>query len=62
MKLFSKKSIIFYSVLGAITAFTIIPFIRSLLDYSTVVEVLITTGIVLPMYAVITRLLRKYLS
>ena len=62
MKLFSKKSIIFYSVLGAITAFTIIPFIRGLMDYSTIVEILITTAIVLPMYAVITRLFRKYLS
>ena len=62
MKIFSKKSIIFYSVLGAITAFTIIPFIRGLMDYSTIVESLITTAIVLPMYAVITRLFRKYLS
>jgi hypothetical protein len=62
MKIFSKKSIIFYSVLGAITAFTIIPFIRGLMDYSTIVEILITTSIVLPMYAVITRLFRKYLS
>ena len=62
MKIFSKKSIIFYSVLGAITAFTIIPFIRGLMDYSTIVEILITTAIVLPMCAVITRLFRKYLS
>tara|TARA_B100001769_G_scaffold148003_1_gene115911 strand:- start:2237 stop:2425 length:189 start_codon:yes stop_codon:yes gene_type:complete len=62
MKIFSKKSIIFYSVLGAITAFTIIPFIRGLMDYSTIVEILITTAIVLPMYAVITRLFRNYLS
>ena len=62
MKIFSKKSIIFYSVLGAITAFTIIPFIRGLMDYSTIVEILITTAIVLPMYAVITRLFRKYLN
>ena len=62
MKIFSKKSIIFYSVFGAITAFTIIPFIRGLMDYSTIVEILITTAIVLPMYAVITRLFRKYLS
>ena len=62
MKIFSKKSIIFYSVLGAITAFTIIPFIRGLMDYSSIVEILITTAIVLPMYAVITRLFRKYLS
>tara|TARA_Y100000591_G_C21688870_1_gene622030 strand:+ start:683 stop:868 length:186 start_codon:yes stop_codon:yes gene_type:complete len=61
MKLFSKKSIIFYSVLGAITAFIIAPFIRSFLDYSFTVELLITTAIIIPMYAVITRLAKKYL-
>jgi|TARA_B100001029_G_C14917315_1_gene369974 hypothetical protein len=61
MKLFSTKSIIFYSVLGAITAFVIAPFIRSFLDYSVTVELLITTTIIIPMYAVITRLARKYL-
>ena len=54
MKLFSKKSIIFYSVLGAITAFIIAPLIRSFLDYSVTVELLITTAIIIPMYAVIT--------
>ena len=61
MKLFSTKSIIFYSVLGAITAFVIAPFIRSFLDYSVTVELLITTTIIIPMCAVITRLARKYL-
>ena len=61
MKLFSKKSIIFYSVLGAITAFIIARLIRSFLDYSVTVELLITTAIIVPMYAVITRLARKYL-
>tara|TARA_B100000886_G_scaffold282184_1_gene206384 strand:+ start:266 stop:451 length:186 start_codon:yes stop_codon:yes gene_type:complete len=61
MKLFSAKSIIFYSILGAITAFVIAPFIRSLIDFSTGIELLITTAIIIPMYAVITRLLKKYL-
>ena len=61
MKLFSKKSIIFYSVLGAITAFIIAPLIRSFLDYSVTVELFITTAIIIPMYAVITRIARKYL-
>mgnify|MGYP001415707561 FL=1 len=61
MKLFSTKSIIFYSILGAITAFVIAPFIRSLIDFSTSIELLITTAIIIPMYAVITRLLKKYL-
>tara|TARA_B100001057_G_scaffold490025_1_gene577459 strand:- start:7015 stop:7203 length:189 start_codon:yes stop_codon:yes gene_type:complete len=62
MKLFSTKSIIFYSVLGFITAFTVIPFIRGLLDYSIGIEILITSAIVIPMYAVVTRLLKKYLD
>ena len=61
MKLFSTKSIIFYSILGAITAFVIAPFIRSLMDFSTGIELLITTAIIIPMYAVITRFLKKYL-
>ena len=61
MKLFSTKSIIFYSILGAITAFVIAPFIRSLMDLSTGIELLITTAIIIPMYAVITRFLKKYL-
>ena len=61
MKLFSIKSIIFYSILGAITAFVIAPFIRSLIDFSTGIELLITTAIIIPMYAVITRFLKKYL-
>ena len=61
MKLLSKESIIFYSILGAITAFIIAPLIRSFLDYSVTVELLITTAIIVPMYAVITRLARKYL-
>ena len=62
MKLFSKKSIIFYSVLGAIVGFMIIPWIRSLLDYSAIVEVLITTAIVIPLYAVLTRLMKDFLK
>jgi|TARA_B100001939_G_scaffold24339_1_gene19704 xanthosine utilization system XapX-like protein len=62
MKLFSKKSIIFYSVLGAIVGFMIIPWIRSLLDYSAIVEILITTAIIIPMYAVLTRLMKNFLN
>ena len=61
MKLFSTKSIIFYSILGVITAFVIAPFIRSLIDFSNGIELLITTAIIIPMYAVITRFLKKYL-
>jgi len=61
MKLFSTKSIIFYSILGAITAFIITPFIRGLIDFSTGIELLITTAIIIPMYAVVTRILKKYL-
>ena len=45
MKLLSKESIIFYSILGAVTAFVLAPFIRSLIDFSTPIEILITTSI-----------------
>ena len=62
MKLFSKKSIIFYSVLGAIVGFIIITWIRSLLDYSPTIEIFITTSIIIPMYAVLTRLMKNFLS
>ena len=62
MKIFSKESIIFYSILGAITAFVIAPLIRSYLDYSTTTELIITTAIIIPMYAVLTRLMKNFLS
>jgi len=61
MKIFSKKSIVFYSILGAITAFIIAPFIRSLLDLSATQEILITTAIIIPMYVLAKKLLSKYL-
>ena len=61
MKLFSTKSIIFYGILGTITAFIIAPFIRSLMDFSVTTELLITTSIIIPMYAIATKLLKKYL-
>ncbi|MAU70353.1 MAG: hypothetical protein CMD40_04390 [Gammaproteobacteria bacterium] len=61
MKLFSPKSIIFYGILGLITAFIIAPFIRSLMDFSLGIELLITTSFIIPMYAVVTKLFKKYL-
>ncbi len=57
MKILSKKSIIFYSILGAITAFVIAPLIRSFLDFSASTEILITSAIVIPMYILAKRLL-----
>ena len=62
MKIFSKESIIFYSILGAISAFVIAPLIRSYLDYSTTTELIITTAIIIPMYAILTRLMKNFLS
>ena len=50
MKLLSKESIIFYSILGAFAGCVVAPFIRSLLDFSFVIEIVITTAIILPMY------------
>tara|TARA_B100001029_G_scaffold78419_1_gene64201 strand:+ start:251 stop:439 length:189 start_codon:yes stop_codon:yes gene_type:complete len=62
MKLFSKESIIFYSILGAITAFVIAPFIRSLIDFSLTVELLITTAIIIPFYILAKKILQKFIS
>ena len=62
MKLFSKTSIIFYSILGLITALLIAPFIRSLIDFSTPVEILITTSIIIPIYIVAKRILEKFIE
>ena len=50
MKLLSKESIIFYSILGAFAGFVVAPFIRSLLDLCFTLEIIITTAIILPMY------------
>ena len=61
MRLFSKTSIIFYSILGLITALLIAPFIRSLIDFSTPVEILITTSIIIPIYIVAKRILEKFI-
>jgi hypothetical protein len=62
MKLLSKESIIFYSILGAVTAFILAPFIRSLIDYSTPVEILITTSIIIPIYIIAKKVLVKFLN
>jgi hypothetical protein len=62
MKLLSKESIIFYSILGAVTAFVLAPFIRSLIDFSTPIELLITTSIIIPIYIIAKRLLVKFIN
>ena len=62
MKLLSKESIIFYSILGAVTAFILAPFIRSLIDYSAPVEILITTSIIIPIYIIAKKVLVKFLN
>jgi hypothetical protein len=62
MKLLSKESIIFYSILGAVTGFILAPFIRSLIDFSTPIEILITTSIIIPIYIIAKRLLVKFIN
>ena len=62
MKLFSRESIIFYSILGAISGFVLAPFIRSLMDYSTLVEILITTSIIIPIYIIAKKVLIKFID
>ena len=61
MKLFSKESIIFYSILGAITGLFLTPFIRSLMDLSTPLELLITSSIIIPIYILAKRILIKFI-
>ena len=60
MKLFSKKSIIFYSILGLFSLF-IARFIRDIFDLALYIEILITTFIIIPMYMLAGRLAKKYL-
>jgi hypothetical protein len=63
MKLLSKESIIFYSILGAFTAFFIAPFIRSLINFDWRIEILITTSIIIPIYVLAKRyLLSKFVK
>ena len=62
MKLLSKESITFYSILGAVTAFILAPFIRSIIDFSTPIEILITTSIIIPIYIIAKRLLVKFIN
>ena len=62
MKLLSKESIIFYSILGAVTAFILAPFIRSLMDFSTPIEILITTSIIIPIYIIAKRMIVKFIN
>ena len=61
MKLLSKESIIFYSIIGVITAFVIAPFIRSLMDLDWRLEILITTSIIIPIYIIAKRVLVKFI-
>tara|TARA_B100000902_G_C27224489_1_gene871440 strand:- start:976 stop:1176 length:201 start_codon:yes stop_codon:yes gene_type:complete len=60
MKLLSKESIIFYSILGAFAGFVVAPFIRSLIDFSFVVEIIITTAVILPLYYFAKRFFIKF--
>jgi hypothetical protein len=60
MKLLSKESIIFYSILGAITGFILAPFIRSLTDFSTPVEIIITSCFIIPIYIIAKKILLKF--
>ena len=61
MKLLSKTSIIFYSILG-IFSLLIARGIRELLDYSLFVEIIITSAIIIPMYMVCRKILLKFIS
>ncbi len=61
MKLLSKTSIIFYSILGLFSLF-VARGIREVLDYSLLVEILITSAIIIPMYMVCRKVLKWLIS
>tara|TARA_B100000963_G_scaffold62666_1_gene50696 strand:- start:1847 stop:2035 length:189 start_codon:yes stop_codon:yes gene_type:complete len=59
MKLFSKNSIIFYSLMGLVSLF-IARFIRSLIDLHIFIEIIICSIVILPMYYFARKALVKY--
>ena len=59
MKLFSKNSIIFYSLMGLVSLF-IARFIRSLIDFNIFFEIIICSIVILPMYYFARKALVNY--
>jgi len=61
MNLFSRNSIILYSLLGLVSLF-LAGFIRNLLQFNTWLEVFITSCIIIPMYMLARKIFSKFLQ
>tara|TARA_B100000683_G_scaffold250987_1_gene266572 strand:+ start:1889 stop:2080 length:192 start_codon:yes stop_codon:yes gene_type:complete len=59
--LFSKKSIILYSLLGLVSLFLAVN-IREYLELSNWLEILITSCIIIPMYVLARKVFAKFLQ
>ncbi|NBW84123.1 MAG: hypothetical protein EBR50_02145 [Proteobacteria bacterium] len=60
MNLFSRNSIILYSLLGLVSLF-LAGLIRNLLQFDTWLEVLITSSVIIPMYIFARKIFSKFL-
>ena len=61
MHLFSRNSIILYSLLGLVSLF-LAGFIKDALEFNTWIEVIITSSIIIPMYMLARKIFGRYLD
>ncbi|MDA0759140.1 MAG: hypothetical protein O2989_02805 [Proteobacteria bacterium] len=61
MNLFSRNSIILYSLLGLVSLF-LAGFIKDVLEFNTWIEVIITSSIIIPMYMLARKIFGRYLG
>lgn len=61
MNLFSRRSIILYSLLGLVSLF-LAGFLRDFLNFDAWIEILITTFVIIPMYMLARRVFSKFLT
>jgi len=61
MNLFSRNSIILYSLLGLVSLF-LAGFIRNFLQFNTWLELLMTSCIIIPMYMFARKIFSKFLQ
>lgn len=61
MNLFSRNSIILYSLLGLVSLF-LAGFIKDVLEFNTWIEVIITSSIIIPMYMLARKIFGRYLD
>ncbi|KRO34387.1 MAG: hypothetical protein ABR63_07175 [SAR86 cluster bacterium BACL1 MAG-120920-bin57] len=61
MHLFSRNSIILYSLLGLVSLF-LAGFIKDVLEFNTWIEVIITSSIIIPMYMLARKIFGRYLG